>query len=116
GLANGFLERGIMRRYAALLGHRKLGFRANAMICWEVSQERIEEVGLFMASSPAVTHCYERPTSAEWPYNLFTMVHAPSREECAGVIAELSDRVGMKEYTLLFSTRELKKTRVKYFE
>ena len=116
GLAKGFLERGIMRRYAALLGHRKLGFRANAMICWEVSQERIEEVGLFMASSPAVTHCYERPTSAEWPYNLFTMVHASNRGECQTLAGDLSRTSGTPHYTLLFSTREYKKKRIRYFE
>ncbi len=116
GLARGFLERGIMRRYAALLGHRKLGFLANAMICWKVSQKRIEEVGALMASSPAVTHCYERPTSAQWPYNLFTMVHASTRGECHALAADLSRRSGSPHYTLLFSTREYKKKRIRYFE
>ena len=112
----GFLDRGIMRRYSAQLHHIKAGLTANGMGCWVVPADRVEEVGRELAKSPRVTHCYQRPTYSDWPYNLFTMVHAPSREECAGVIAELSDRVGMKEYTLLFSTRELKKTRVKYFE
>ncbi|MFQ5826027.1 MAG: Lrp/AsnC family transcriptional regulator, partial [Dehalococcoidia bacterium] len=115
GLARGFLERGIMRRYAALLGHRRLGFLANAMVCWRVPPQKIEEVGRLMASSPAVTHCYERPTNALWPYNLFTMVHAPTREECHVLARELSQGSGIEDYILLFSTREYKKQRVRYF-
>jgi DNA-binding Lrp family transcriptional regulator len=116
GLARGFLERGIMRRYAALLGHRRLGFLANAMVCWQVPPKKIEEVGHLMASSPAVTHCYERPTSALWPYNLFTMVHAPTRNECYDLARELSQRSGIRDYILLFSIKEYKKQRVRYFE
>jgi DNA-binding Lrp family transcriptional regulator len=115
-IGRGFLDRGIMRRYSAQIHHIKAGLTANGMGCWVVPAKRVEGVGRELAKSPRVTHCYQRPTYPDWPYNLFTMLHAPSREECAEIITELSDRVGVNEYTMLFSTRELKKTRVKYFE
>lgn len=115
-MGRGFLERGIMRRYSAQLHHIKVGYAANGMGCWVVPVSRVVAVGRELAKSPRVTHCYQRPTYPEWPYSLFTMVHAPSREECQEVVADLSHRAGVADYTLLFSTRELKKSRVKYFE
>ena len=75
-LAENFQERRIMRRYSAVLHHRRSGFRSNAMIVWKVPPERSEEVGMIMAGHKAVTHCYERPTFPDWPYTHFTMVHA----------------------------------------
>ncbi|MEE9203124.1 MAG: AsnC family transcriptional regulator [Dehalococcoidia bacterium] len=115
-MGRGFLERGIMRRYSAQLHHVKMGYAANGMGCWVVPAGRVVAVGRELAKSPRVTHCYQRPTYPGWPYSLFTMVHAPSREECQEVVADLSRRAGVADYTLLFSTRELKKSRVRYFE
>lgn len=115
-MGRGFLERGVMRRYSAQLHHIKVGYAANGMGCWVVPASRAVAVGRELAKSPRVTHCYQRPTYPEWPYSLFTMVHGPNREECQEVVADLSRRAGVADYTLLFSTRELKKTRVRYFE
>ncbi len=114
-IAREFEERGIMRRYSAVLYHRKAGFMANGMGVWKVPSERSEEVGKKMAAHPAVTHCYERPTFPDWPYTHFTMIHATSKEGCEGVVREISEATGITEYLLLYSTREYKKTRVRYF-
>ena len=110
-----FQERRLMRRYSAVLHHRRSGFRANAMIVWEVPTERSEEVGLTMASHQAVTHCYERPTFPDWPYTHFTMVHATTPEGCEEIEKEISQATGIENRLLLYSTREYKKTRVRYF-
>ena len=75
-LASEFQERKLMRRYSAVLHHRRSGFRSNAMIVWKVPSERSEEVGMLRAENPAVTHCYERATFPDWSYNHFTLVHA----------------------------------------
>ena len=114
-LAAEFQERKLMRRYSAVLHHRRSGFRSNAMIVWKVPSERSEEVGMLMAENPAVTHCYERPTFPDWPYTHFTMVHATSAEGCEEVEREISQATGITENQLLYSTREYKKTRVRYF-
>ena len=115
GYAADFVERGIMRRFSAVLHHRRAGFRSNAMAVWRVDNERSEEVGLKMAQHPAVSHCYERPTFPDWPYTHFSMIHAVSQTECEEIAAEISEMTGIDDFQLLYSTREYKKTRVRYF-
>ena len=113
--AQEFQDRRIMRRFSAVLHHRKSGFRANAMIVWKVPADCAQDVGMKMAQHSAVTHCYERPTFPDWPYTHFTMVHAKSQEECEEVAQEIGKATGITERLLLYSTREYKKTRVRYF-
>jgi DNA-binding Lrp family transcriptional regulator len=110
-----YQERKLMRRFSAVLYHRRSGFRANAMIVWKVPPERSEEVGTIMAENAAVTHCYERPTFPDWEYSHFTMVHAPTRDECEEIGRDIAQATGITENLLLYSTREYKKTRVRYF-
>jgi DNA-binding Lrp family transcriptional regulator len=104
-----------MRRFSTVLHHRRSGFRANAMIVWRVPAERSEEVGMLMAEHPAVTHCYERPTFPDWPYTHFSMIHATTQEGCEEIAGEIGVSTGITDRMLLYSTREYKKTRVRYF-
>ena len=104
-----------MRRFSAVLHHRKAGFKANAMAVWRVPEERSEEVGSIMATSPWVTHCYERPTFPDWPYTHFTMIHGTSKKQCLDAVSDISENTGITDYQLIYSTREYKKTRVRYF-
>lgn len=114
--AGEMLDERIMRRFAAVLRHREAGFRANGMACWVVPEERVDEIGEELAASPQVSHCYRRPTyPPDWPYALFSMVHARSRAQCEAVVAGLSRQTGISAYTVLYSTREYKKERVQYF-
>ena len=115
GLAREFNERGIMRRYSAVLHHRRAGFKANAMVVWKVPPQRSVEVGTIMAQSKWVTHCYERPTFDDWHYTHFTMIHATSKKRCEEVAQHISEATRILDYIFLYSTREYKKTRVKYF-
>ncbi len=110
-----FQERGIMRRFAAILRHQKAGFKANGMITWKVPPERVEEVGMVAASFSQVSHCYQRPIYPDWQYNLFSMVHARSKEGCEKIAEEISKRTGIQDYAILYSTKEYKKERVRYF-
>ena len=108
-------ERKIMRRFSAVLYHRKAGFRANAMGVWNVPEERVEEVGNAFAQYQAVSHCYQRPTYEDWPYSIFSMVHGRSVEECENLLDAMAEETGITERESLYSTREYKKTRVRYF-
>lgn len=101
---------GIIRRFAATIGHRALGITANAMIVWKVPPSEVERVGKVFASFDTVTHCYERATAPDWPHNLYTMVHSRSREDCIGIAHELSRVSGINDFKILFSEREYKKT------
>jgi len=107
---------GVMRRFAAILRHRDAGFVANGMIVWKVPEEKIDEIGMKLAEFPQVSHCYRRPVYQDWPYNLFSMVHARTEEAAEKLAVEMSKHVSMTDYKILFSSREFKKERVKYFE
>jgi len=114
-MADEMKERKIMRRYSAVLHHRRAGFSSNAMIVWKVPEGREQEVGDIMAQHPAVTHCYQRPTYDDWPYSHFTMVHGVSEAECEQFGREIAEATGLDERKLVYSRREYKKTRVRYF-
>ncbi|HWP35812.1 MAG TPA: Lrp/AsnC family transcriptional regulator [Thermodesulfobacteriota bacterium] len=113
--ARQMLDSGQLRRIAAVLHHRRAGFRANAMGVWKVPEERIDEVGDLMSNFNAVSHCYRRPVYPDWPYALFTMVHGRTRLECEATLAAMSRASGITEYEALYSTREYKKVRLSYF-
>jgi DNA-binding Lrp family transcriptional regulator len=110
-----FKERKLMRRFAAVMNHRTAGFRANAMGVWAVPEDRLGELGPKMAGFALVSHCYRRPTYPDWPYSVFTMVHGKNGRECEATIAAIRDETGVDDYALLWSVKEYKKTRVRYF-
>ena len=107
--------KGYLRRIGAALRHQKVGFTANAMVVWRVPEERIDEVGRQLALRPEVTHCYRRKSYQNWQYNLYTMIHQQSKEKCYALVKELAEAVAITDYQLLFSTKELKKSSMKYF-
>ncbi|MGH9988990.1 MAG: Lrp/AsnC family transcriptional regulator, partial [Nitrososphaera sp.] len=106
---------GIMRRFAAILRHREAGFVANGMVVWQVPENKVDEVGFRLAAFPQISHCYRRPVYPDWRFNLFSMVHARTLQAAEKIAAEMSETVGVKDYQILFSSREFKKERVKYF-
>jgi DNA-binding Lrp family transcriptional regulator len=108
-------KRGIIRRFGATIRHQKSGFEANAMVAWQVDEDHIDEAGKKMASFKAVTHCYRRNPTDDWPYNLYTMIHAKNEASCWEIARKLAQKASVDTYTLLFSRKELKKTSMKYF-
>ena len=110
-----YLTAGVMRRLGTILRHHQAGYSANAMVGWAVPAELVEKVGNLMATFSAASHVYLRPSYPDWPYNLFTMLHGKSAEELEKTAAEISERTGITDYKLLYSTREFKKTSMKYF-
>ncbi len=110
-----FLREEIMRRYAAVLHHRSAGFVVNGMAVWKVPLDRVEELGPVMGGFRGVTHCYQRPTYEDSPYTVFTMIHARSGPECKSVVDAIAAKSGLKDFEILYSMKEYKKVRVKYF-
>lgn len=110
-----WLDRGIMRRFAAVLNHRRVGFGANGMVVWSCPEDRIDEYGSILASHGEVSHCYYRPSYPEWPYNLYAMVHGRSMEDCERIARKLGRAITLEDYRILVSTREFKKIRLKLF-
>jgi siroheme decarboxylase len=108
-------ERRALRRVAAILFHRRAGFSANGMGVWKVPEERIPELGPRMASFRGISHCYQRPTYADWPYSVFTMAHGRSKEECDAILDSIAADTGIEERRTLYSSTEFKKVRLRYF-
>jgi siroheme decarboxylase len=108
-------ERRALRRVAAILFHRRAGFSANGMGVWKVPEERITELGPRMASFRGISHCYQRPTYADWPYSVFTMAHGRSKEECDAILDSIAEDTGIDERRTLYSSTEFKKVRLRYF-
>jgi len=116
--AQGFVDRAYMRRFAAVLNHRRAGFGANGMAVWDVPEEELEEIGPRMAAFRSVSHCYKRPTYEDWPYSIFTMVHARSKEDCEQTIDAIASECGITDPSrraVLYSTYEFKKVRLVYY-
>jgi DNA-binding Lrp family transcriptional regulator len=108
-------ERGALRRVAAILYHRRAGFSANGMGVWRVPDESIDELGPRMAAYRGISHCYQRPTYADWPYSIFTMAHGRSKQECDAILERIAEETGIAERATLYSSTEFKKIRLLYF-
>jgi DNA-binding Lrp family transcriptional regulator len=111
----GMRERGLLRRVAAILFHRRAGFSANGMGVWKVPAGRIAELGPRMAAFRGISHCYQRPTYEDWPYSVFTMAHGRSKEECDAILDAIAQQTGIEERATLYSSTEFKKVRLLYF-
>ncbi|HTY96784.1 MAG TPA: Lrp/AsnC family transcriptional regulator [Solirubrobacteraceae bacterium] len=112
---DGMRERGLLRRVAAILYHRRAGFSANGMGVWKVPDEQILDVGRRMAAVRGISHCYQRPTYEDWPYSVFTMAHGRSKEECDAILDAIASDTGIDERATLYSSTEFKKIRLLYF-
>lgn len=112
----GMTERGLLRRVAAILFHRRAGFSANGMGVWQVPDDRIQEIGPRMAAFRGISHCYERPTYADWKYQIFTMAHGRSKDECDAILdAIAAEFPEIQDRATLYSSTEFKKIRLLYF-
>jgi DNA-binding Lrp family transcriptional regulator len=106
---------GAVRRYVGTLRHRKLGVKENGMVVWRVADDEVQVAGERLAKAPEVSHCYARNPIPNFPYTLYSMVHGPSRESCGEIARALSRETGLGDYSVLFSEREFKKQRLRYF-
>ncbi len=112
---NEMIGNGIIRRFGAALRHQDLGYTANAMVVWDVPEEQASGTGRLLAGLAKVTHCYQRPRRPGWPYNIFTVIHGQTRDQCEQFAAVMAEKIGVSNYMLLFSTTELKKSSMQYF-
>ena len=89
------MNRGYIRRFGATIRHRISGFQANAMAAWAVPEGDAALGSGQMAAVREVTHCYERQVSGEWPYNVFTMIHGRTQEECEAIARRMAAATGI---------------------
>ena len=109
-------KQGKLRRIGAIVNHLKVGLPAGAMVAWQVETERVVEVGQIFAGISEASHVYERQSSENWPYNLYTMVHGKSEEEVQQIVERMSRTGSVSNYRVLMTKKELKKVSPKYIE
>ena len=106
------IDTGVIRKISASLDHRKLGYNANVMFCAKLKPQNIDHAGSALASYKMVSHCYQRDTFEEFPYNLFAMMHAADNDQIQKVITEFNENHSITDFAALATTAELKKSPV----
>jgi len=110
GRVQAFCDTGIIRRLGARIAHMQVGIGGNVMVAWQVPEEDLERVGQALARRPEISHCYQRRSAPNCPYNLYTMIHASSAEQAATYVEEISQAVEVADFVSLPTVKELKKT------
>ena len=109
-------EKKAIRRFGATLRHQKAGYSFNAMVAWYVEDDQsLGEIGQAMARRQEISHCYERQACLDWPYNLYTMIHGKAKGDCQRIVEQLSIELGVMQYMIFYSEKELKKISMRYF-
>jgi len=108
------VDKGVIRRIAGIINHRKLGFVANILFCCEVGRDGVVEAGKRLARFGIVSHCYQRRPLKDWPYNLFAMMHGRSMGDIQHAINKFIKAEKINSYELLPTAAELRKQPVKH--
>lgn len=107
-------DNGILRKFGAILRHQRAGFQKNALVMWSVPPDAVENAGRMLASLSYISHCYERKPAFQNKYNLFTMLHTQD-DDISPLITTMSRLIHSKDFLILESLQEYKKTSPEYF-
>jgi DNA-binding Lrp family transcriptional regulator len=109
------LDVGVIRRFGMAVRHQNIGYKANGMSCWNIPADKVDAAAEVMKALPEITHCYERPRFDDWRFNVYAMIHGREHETVINIAKELSEKIGVEDYDVLFSTKEYKRTSMTYF-
>lgn len=102
---------GTIKRLGVVVRHRELGYRANAMVVWDIPDDQVGQLGKRFSQHAFVTLCYRRPRRLpDWPYNLFCMIHGQDRQTVLQHIETLKEACALQDvsHDILFSRRRFK--------
>ena len=111
------IERGVIKRLGVVVRHHELGYRANAMVVWDVPDDSVDRLGHQLGRQDCVTLCYQRLRRLpDWPYNLFCMVHGRDRDDVLACIGRMVEGLGLEavRHSVLFSGRRFKQRGARY--
>ena len=107
---------GVLRRFGAVVAHRRLGVRANGLVLLDVPPGRIDAAARVLAAQADVTHCFGRPPLPELGCGLYAMLHGSTREAVRARAEALAEQVAASAWHVLFSTRSFRRAPLRYFE
>ena len=105
-------SRGVLRKMGAVLQHRTAGFHGNALCCWRIPAEEVERAASLLAAQDFVSHVYLRQPHVKWPYNVYTVFHGHTREECRHRVERTAAALGGAEHRMLFSRKNWKRSQL----
>lgn len=112
-----WLKEGYIKRLGLVVRHHAVGYRANAMVVWNVPDHQVDALGEQLRNHPAITLCYRRPRRLpDWPYNLFCMIHGKDRALVLQQIEQIIQQFSLQNihHAVLFSNRQFKQTGGRY--
>ena len=112
-----FVDKGMIKRMGVVVRHRELGYRANAMVVWDIPDEKVEELAPCMSKFEFVNLCYRRPRQLpQWRFNLFTMIHGHDRDEVMNNLKILIEQCSLDDtaHEALFSVKRFKQRGAMY--
>lgn len=111
------MDNEFIKRMGIVVRHHELGYRANAMVVWDVPDTQVDELGRCMGQFEFITLCYQRPRRLpDWRYNLFCMIHGRDRDEVLGCVDFVIKQCTLQEisHEVLFSQRRFKQRGARY--
>jgi DNA-binding Lrp family transcriptional regulator len=105
-----YISSGLIRRVAGIIKHNSAGFLYNAMVTFEVDDDQCDIAGKSLSSFSCISHCYRRTSYPDWPYNLYTMVHAHDKEEFDKHLTSIKNVFSFKSMAVLPTVKEFKKS------
>lgn len=112
GLIKKYQQSGLIRRLTVILNHRRIGMGANVLLAWRVEPGKVNRIARIFCKRPFISHCYLRTSYPRWPYNLYTMLHAPDTRACLSYMKILLSATAIKDFRILYTLKEFKKTRM----
>lgn len=107
-----YKDAGLLRRFGAILDHNRVGFKTNALVVWKIPQKSLKSSVAVFRRAPQISHCYQRKAYKNWPYNIYTMLHCSDKKTCLRLVDEISGMIGADDLKILFTKKELKKTKI----
>ena len=109
-------KQGLIKRLGVIVKHRKLGYRANAMVVWNIPDDKVDEIGATISQINFVNLCYQRPRHEQWSYNLYCMIHGKNREIVLQQLEQLIHicQLSTFEHEVLFSRQCFKQRGARY--
>jgi DNA-binding Lrp family transcriptional regulator len=103
---------GILRKMGAVLQHRLAGFHGNALCCWNIESDRVDEFARKMAACSYISHVYLRLPHPKWPYNFYTVFHSHTCEQCLTLVEDMAKEIGVSAYQIMFSRKNWKRAQL----
>jgi DNA-binding Lrp family transcriptional regulator len=84
-----FLRKGWVRRYAGVVSHRAMGYRANALLVRDACGPETMKLAELLRGREDVSHLYLRTQHPEGPEVLCAMIHAKSSPDLKELVGKL---------------------------